>query len=84
MEGFTKEGRRDGTVTISEERYSRLINDQVLLEMFKEALMMSANLRYNKKELGFDSTLLSLTFKMAFPEEFKEIMERLRREDGEE
>ena len=35
MEGFTKEGRRDGTVTISEELYSRLINDQVLMEMFK-------------------------------------------------
>lgn len=83
MAEFTTVGRRDDGVNISEVRYEQLVNDQVKLGMFKEALKLSANLRYSKKEMGFRDELLSMAFKMVFPEEFEEVMAKLKKEDEE-
>ncbi len=83
MAEFTTVGRRDDGMNISEVRYEQLVNDQVKLGMFKEALKLSANLRYSKKEMGFRDELLSMAFKMVFPEEFEETMAKLKKEDEE-
>lgn len=84
MAEFTTVGRRDDGVNISEVRYEQLVNDQVKLGMIKEALKLSANLRYSRKEIGFRDTLLSMAFQMVFPEEFEETMAKLREEGDEE
>ena len=83
MAEFTTVGRRDDGVNVSEVRYEQLVNDQVKLGMIKEALKLSANLRYSKKEMGFRDDLLSMAFKMVFPEEFEEVMAKLKKEDEE-
>ena len=83
MAEFTTVGRRDDGVNVSEVRYEQLVNDQVKLGMIKEALKLSANLRYSKKEMGFRDELLSMAFKMVFPEEFEEVMAKLKKEDEE-
>ena len=84
MGEFTTMGRRDDGVNVSEVRYEQLVNDQVKLGMFKEALKLSAYLRYSKKEMGFRDELLSMAFKMAFPEDFEEVMAKLEMEEKED
>ncbi len=84
MEGFTKEGRNENTVKVTEEKYKELVLAEAHLDMIRRALKCSARRIYQDGEISFKDDVISLTLRMIFPELYEEVCLKLKEENKDE
>lgn len=62
--------------------YAEVVSQAAEYRLFTEALIESAELAYNNKDLTFTSSVISTLLRAACPQAYKWRVERLRKEKG--
>lgn len=68
------------TVTIEQDRFIELINEEQMLDMLFRSIYVGADLSWNKKGLSFDKDRLSEFLEIADHERFMAVYKKLKAE----
>lgn len=67
-------------VSIEHDRYRQLVKDSVVLNIFKELLLDSAKLNYDKTDLYYDADSINGLMKSVFYDEYASVLNGLKGE----